>query len=127
MEIAEIYKTFESLGNTKTLQNISRLGVVANTSYGITIPHLRNLAKEIGTNHQLALKMWEENCHERNFVKKAVNWAVRQIGKRSRNLNEKTIELAKQIHATGTSSAKWIASDALRELTNEKIKKRIKR
>ncbi|MDP3580451.1 MAG: DNA alkylation repair protein [Ignavibacteria bacterium] len=64
---------------------------------------------------------------ERNFVKKAVNWALRQIGKRSRFLNEEALKVAREIHSLDSKSAKWIASDAIRELTNPKILARIKR
>jgi len=64
---------------------------------------------------------------ERNFVKKAVNWALRQIGKRNKNLNRKAIILAKKIKKLNSKSAKWIAGDAIRELTGEKILKRINR
>jgi 3-methyladenine DNA glycosylase AlkD len=64
---------------------------------------------------------------ERNFVKKAVNWALRQIGKRSRFLNEEALKVAKEIQALDSKSAKWIASDAIRELTNPKILARLKR
>lgn len=53
---------------------------------------------------------------ERNFVKKAVNWALRQIGKRNPRLRAQAIATAERIHAQGTPSARWIASDALREL-----------
>lgn len=62
---------------------------------------------------------------DRNFVKKAVNWAVRQIGKRNRALNKKTIRLSKEIHALGTAPAHWIASDAMRELTSLAVRKRL--
>ena len=58
---------------------------------------------------------------ERNFVKKAVNWALRQIGKRNLNLNKKAIKVAKEIKKINSQSAKWIANDAIRELTSEKI------
>lgn len=54
---------------------------------------------------------------ERNFVKKAVNWALRQIGKRNPNLNEYAIKAARDIKNMDSKSAKWIASDAIRELT----------
>jgi len=66
---------------------------------------------------------------ERNFVKKAVNWALRQIGKRNANLNKKAIKVAKQIKSLGrqTKSTQWIANNALRELTDNKIKKRLKK
>ncbi len=63
---------------------------------------------------------------ERNFVKKAVNWALRQIGKRNLELNGLAIDTAERIKAPGTKSGRWIAADALRELTNEKVVSRIK-
>jgi 3-methyladenine DNA glycosylase AlkD len=52
----------------------------------------------------------------RLYVKKAVNWALRQIGKRNPRLRKHAIACAQRIQKQGTSSAKWIASDALREL-----------
>ena len=62
---------------------------------------------------------------ERNFVKKAVNWSLRQIGKRNLNLNKLAIKTAEIIKLQDTKSARWIASDALRELQNEKILERL--
>jgi 3-methyladenine DNA glycosylase AlkD len=62
---------------------------------------------------------------ERNFVKKAVNWALRQIGKRSLYLNRLAIKTAEMIQQKDSKAAKWIASDALRELTSSKIQKRL--
>lgn len=64
---------------------------------------------------------------ERNFVRKAVNWALRQIGKRNKNLNEKAIDAAKEIMKLDSRSARWIATDALKELEIEKVKKRLER
>ena len=61
----------------------------------------------------------------RNFVKKAVNWALRQIGKRNLALNKLAIETAERIKRQSTKSARWIASDALRELQSEKVLARI--
>lgn len=63
---------------------------------------------------------------ERNFVKKAVNWALRQIGKRNLHLNQKAIKTAKEIRGIESKSAKWIASDAIRELTSEAVQKRLR-
>jgi len=63
---------------------------------------------------------------ERNFVKKSVNWALRQIGKRNKKLNKEAVKLAKEIQKIESKSAKWIASNALSELGDEKILKRIK-
>ncbi len=53
---------------------------------------------------------------ERNFVKKAVNWALRNIGKRNAALLSAAIGCAERIRLQGTSPARWIAADALREL-----------
>jgi 3-methyladenine DNA glycosylase AlkD len=63
---------------------------------------------------------------ERNFVKKAVNWALRQIGKRNRKLNEAAIGTALRIRYQGSKPARWIAADALRELQNPKILAKLK-
>ncbi|MEX2704802.1 MAG: DNA alkylation repair protein [Candidatus Freyrarchaeum guaymaensis] len=59
----------------------------------------------------------------RIYVKKGVNWMLRQIGKRNLNLNKKAIKIAEEIKQLDSKSAHRIASDALRELTSEKIKK----
>jgi len=64
---------------------------------------------------------------ERNYVKKAVNWALRQIGKRNQRLNRAAIEAAREIHELNSPSARWIASDALRELRSPAVKQRLKR
>ena len=64
---------------------------------------------------------------ERNFVKKAVNWALRGIGKRNKNLNKEAINLAKEILKINFKSAKWIANDAIRELTGQAVQKRLKK
>ena len=62
---------------------------------------------------------------ERNFVKKAVNWALRQTGKRSRALNRKAIACARRIARIDSKPARWIARDALRELEGEKVQRRV--
>jgi 3-methyladenine DNA glycosylase AlkD len=67
-----------------------------------------------------------ESNDDRNFVKKAVNWALRQIGKRNLNLNKKSIIIAEKINKENFKSAKWIAKDALRELKSEKIQEKLK-
>ena len=67
----------------------------------------------------------KEAIDERNFVKKAVNWALRQIGKRNLALNKKTIAVAKEIQKIDSKSAKWITNDAIRELTSEAVQKRL--
>lgn len=67
-----------------------------------------------------------EATDERNFVKKAVNWALRHIGKKNKNLNKAAIKLAKEIKQIDSKSARWIATDAIRELESEKVQKRLK-
>lgn len=64
---------------------------------------------------------------ERNFVKKAANWALRQIGKRNRALNRDAVRTAQAIRRQDTPSARWIAADALRELTSPAVQKRLSR
>ena len=66
-----------------------------------------------------------EATDERNYVKKAANWALRQIGKRNSTLNKKSIETAKEIQKLGSKSARWIASDAVRELTSKSVQDKL--
>lgn len=67
---------------------------------------------------------------ERNFVRKAVNWALRQIGKRNKNLNRESVIQAKEIlkiaEKTGSKSGKWIANNAIIELTGKIVRERLK-
>lgn len=62
---------------------------------------------------------------ERNLVKKAVNWALRNIGKRNVNLNRAAIEVAKEIQRINSKTARWIASDAIRELESKAVQRRL--
>lgn len=62
---------------------------------------------------------------ERNFVRKAVNWALRNIGKRNAALNAEAIAAARRIQQQGSRSARWIAADALRELGSETVRGRL--
>jgi 3-methyladenine DNA glycosylase AlkD len=68
----------------------------------------------------------EYSTDERNFVKKAVNWALRQLGKRNRALNRKAITTAKLIAKIDSKSARWIARDALKELESNAVQSRLK-
>ena len=62
---------------------------------------------------------------KRNFVKKAVNWALRQIGKRNRNLNNLAIDSCRRIIDQDSAPARWIGRDALRELQDNRIRDRL--
>ena len=67
----------------------------------------------------------EKSTDERNFVKKAVNWALRQIGKRNITLNKRCIKLGLKIKEFDAKSARWIALDALRELNSKAVQNRL--
>lgn len=67
-----------------------------------------------------------ESTDQRNFVKKAVNWALRQIGKRNFTLNKKAIKVAEEIQQMDSKAAKWIASDAIRELRSKPVQERLR-
>lgn len=62
---------------------------------------------------------------ERNYVRKAVNWALRSIGKRNARLNRAAIRAAERIHKLDSRAAHWIASDARRELRSAAVQKRL--
>lgn len=74
------------------------------------------------------LRIMQREAHdERHFVKKAVNWALRNVGKRNLPLNREAISTAEKIREQGTRSARWIASDALRELRSQAVQARLRR
>ncbi len=224
MEVEEITQKLKALSNPEAVRGMARFGINPYNTYGISIPNLKKLAKEIGKDHKLALKLWETGIHEarilagfiddhkqvteeqmeewvsgfdswdicdqvlsylfdktpyaypkayqwsqrdeefvkragfvlmaclavhdkkapdekleaflpvikrealdeRNYVKKAVNWALRQIGKRNLYLNDKAVKVTEEIREIDSKSARWIAADALRELTSEAAHNRLK-
>ncbi len=224
MNYAEILQRLKSLANPESVKGMARFGIKPGKVFGVSIPDLRRLAKQIGKNHILAGQLWLSGIHEarilagmvddpeqvtesqmerwakdfdswdlcdqccsnlfdktvfaypkaiewserrqefvkragfvlmavlavhdkaaeddqftqffliikreardeRNFVKKAVNWALRQIGKRNRALNQAAIDVGKEIKTIDSRTARWIAGDALRELTSEKVKSRLR-
>jgi 3-methyladenine DNA glycosylase AlkD len=68
-----------------------------------------------------------EASDDRNFVKKAVNWSLRQIGKRNLALNARAVQTAERIREQDSKAARWIAADALRELTSPAVKEKLSR
>ena len=209
-----VLKELKKHASKKALETRKHFGIHIENSFGLTTPQLRQIAKQIGPNHELALQLWGTGNHEarhiasliavpaqtgedlmeqwlndfnawdivdgccsslfrktplayvkamewtsrekefekragftmmaqlavhdkkapdsqmeeffipiiresadpRNFVRKAVNWALRQIGKRNERLCLKTITVARKIHQKNDATSKWIAADALREL-----------
>ena len=74
------------------------------------------------------LDLVEEHASDRrNYVRKAVNWALRQIGKRSEALHEPALSVAKRLAASDDKTARWIGKDAVRELTDPKQIARLRR
>jgi len=224
MNTTEILNKLKSLANPESVKGMARFGIKPEKAYGVSIPDLRRLAKQIGKNHDLAGQLWSSGIHEarilagmiddpeavtevqmeswvadfdswdvcdqccsnlfdktvfaypkaiewsarrqefvkragfvlmavlavhdkaadddrflqffpiikreagdeRNFVKKAVNWALRQIGKRNPALNRAAINLGQEIKTIDSRAARWIAGDALRELASEKIQTRLR-
>jgi len=223
MTVQQILSRLESLGSPKNVAGMARFGIITNKAFGVSSSAIRTIAKKVGHNHVLALKLWttkiydarilaaftddpefvtenqmerwvkdfdnwaicdgvclhlfrktpfawtkakqwtkrkeefvkragftlfatlavhdkqaddkiflrllpiikRESKDERNGVKKAINWALRQIGKRNLTLNKAAIQTAKEIKEIDSPSARWIASDALRELMSDVVKKRL--
>jgi 3-methyladenine DNA glycosylase AlkD len=73
------------------------------------------------------LKIIEREADDdRNFVRKAVNWALRNIGKRNLTLNRAAIATARRIQKRESRAARWMAADALRELEGEAVQARLR-
>lgn len=223
MRTSEILQRLKSMSNPDAVQGMGRYGIATENTFGVSIPDLRKLAKEIGTDHATAKELWSSRIHEarilasmvddpalvteaqmerwvldfdswdvcdqccsnlfsytahawtkvpewsrrpeefvkraafalaaalavhdkrasddafvalltiiereatdeRNYVRKAVNWALRQIGKRNHALNHAAIETARTIQKLDSRCAAWVATDAFRELTSESVRARL--
>lgn len=224
LSLKSIIRELESLSDLSALEGMASFGITPGKAFGVAIPELRRMAKNIGKDHELAASLWIYGCREtqilasmvddvryvtneqmeewvsefdyweicdqccmnlfedmpcaydkaiqwsrreeefvkragfvlmarlavsdkkavderfiaffpmikegaldkRNFVKKAVNWALRQIGKRNLLLNARAIELAEELQQTGNTSARWVAADTIRELTGGKVQNKLK-
>jgi 3-methyladenine DNA glycosylase AlkD len=93
---------------------IKRAGFVLMAEYAV-----HNKTAKDGVFTALLPIIEREAWDDRNFVKKAVNWALRQIGKRNINLEAAAIECANRILTQNSKPGKWIASNALNELTKK--------
>lgn len=222
---AKAVRELKRLGEKRNVEGMARYGIRAKKVYGVSKPKLDALAKRIGKNHDLGMRLWATGIHdarilgvliseaekvsarqmdswvkdfdnwdvcdgscchlfvfakpawkkafawtgrkkefekragfamaaflavhdkkaedgiylkflkviereawdERNFVRKAVNWALRNIGKRNLRLNRAAILSAERIRRQDTRAARWIAGDALRELQGEAVQRRLLR
>ena len=93
-----------------------RAGFVLMATYGFADKNAENKVFE-----QFFPILIKHANNERIYVKKAINWALRQIGKRNVDLQKKAIIIAKEILKQDSKSAQWIAKDALKELQGEKV------
>ena len=221
MRYGEVIARLKAEANPDNVAGMARFGIRPARAFGVSMPVLKKMAREIGKDHAMALKLWASAIHEarvlaamiddpvqvsqkqmdswaadfdswavcdstcgylfdkspfawekalqwsgrreefvkragfalmawlavhdkraedekfipmleiiereasdgRNFVRKAVNWALRQIGKRNKNLHKLALETARRIRALDSTHARWVASDALLELTSEKVLK----
>ncbi len=222
MNYNEVISKLNEMAKPKNAEGMKRFGIVHKKNLGISVTNLRKFAKKIGTNHELAVKLWEtgirdarmiaaciedpetvsegqveswlkdincwdlcdhccghffdktpfsytkaiewssrseefekragfslvawlavhdkekddkwfedflkiikrESTDSRNYVKKAVNWSLRQIGKRNKVMNKKAIKTALELSKKENKTARWIGKDAFCELKSDKIKKR---
>jgi 3-methyladenine DNA glycosylase AlkD len=224
MDCDIVIARLRSMGSEHDRQGMGRFGINVDNALGISIYELRKVAKEIGTDHDLALQLWDTGIHEarilasyiedphqmteaqmerwvadfdswdlcdqvcglfeetpfvhqkifewsrrdgefvkraafaliagvavhdkkasddpfesffpliveqstdnRNFVKKAVNWALRNVGKRNHSLNQQAIAIAAELKESSDRAARWIGSNAHRELTSNKVQDRLNR
>jgi 3-methyladenine DNA glycosylase AlkD len=67
-----------------------------------------------------------EAWDDRNFLRKAVNWALRNIGKRNLRLNRAAVACALRIRKSGSRAARWIAADAIRELRSTAVQSKLR-
>jgi len=223
MDSGKLIKKLKSTGSEANRKGMARFGIKTDKAFGVNLPVLRAIAKEIGRDHELALKLWDSDWHEakllasmiadpkkltekqmekwvlgidswdvcditcgglfwqtdfaerkvfewvereeefvrrtgfvliasfavkkkdakdfyfnkffplmkkyafdeRNYVWKAVNWSLRQVGKRNLVLNKKCIKVGEQILKQDTWPARKIANDALRELRSEAVQTRL--
>jgi 3-methyladenine DNA glycosylase AlkD len=98
---------------------MARFGIHATNLIGLSVPPIRAIARRVGRDQALAeLRSLIEKYafDDRNFVRKGVNWALRNIGKRNTTLRPPAIACSQRIRAQSTKAARWIAADALREL-----------
>ena len=224
LEVKQVIDRLKSISDPKAVEGMARFGIQSSNSFGVSVPKLRTLAREIGRDHLLASQLWETRLHDarllatmiddprqvtvaqmekwvrdfdswdvvdgccgnlfdktpfavsrakewcrreaeyekragfvlmaelavhdkkatdqvfldflpliiggasdkRNFVKKAVNWSLRQIGKRNLKLNKAAAKTALKIRKMESGSAKWVASDALRELKSPQVQERLR-
>jgi len=84
MQYEAILKRLKTLANPDAVEDMKRFGITAKNTYGVSIPNLRTLAKEIGKNHSLALQLWSSDIHDAKILASLID-------------NPKTVETSHKI------------------------------
>src|SRR6266487_2429366 len=116
----QIIANLKQQANAQNVEGMARFGIRPAQVLGISMPTLRKMADEAFLQFFPLIKHYADD--ERNFVKKAVNWALRQIGKRNSHLRTLALECAYDIQRMDSKTAQWLAKDALKELQAKEIK-----
>ena len=99
---------------------------VRRTAFAMLAWSAVHLKKEPDATFLAYLPLIEKHAGDpRNFVRKAVNWALRQIGKRSMALHAHALALAERLAASSEKTARWVGEDAVKELTDAKQLERL--
>jgi 3-methyladenine DNA glycosylase AlkD len=106
--------------STRTAEYVKRAGFVLMAAMAV---HDKRASDELFLEFLGVIEAQADD--NRNLVKKGVNWALRQIGKRNTRLRDAAIAVCRRLRARASSAARWVASDALRELTNPKTVARV--
>ncbi len=110
------------LWTTRDHEFTKRAGFVLMAEHAI---HAKNMDNEAFMPYLTIIE--REAADNRNFVKKAINWALRQMGKRNKALHVQALMCAERLLVVNSPSARWIARDAIRELNSDAVKKKIYR
>jgi len=110
VDFVEIMQRLASEADRNALEGMARFGIPTDDRFESLLPLIVREADD-----------------ERKYVRKAVSWALRQIGKRNRALNRAAVRTAKEVARLDSPSARSIASDALRELRSDKVRERLRK
>jgi len=127
--LSEILSELKAMGSARSREGMARYGInVERAGFAMIASLAVHDTKADDAVFEAYLPLIEREAgDDRNFVKKAVNWALRNIGKRNRRLNKLAVAAARRGEQQASRSARWIARDALRELTSEKGPSRLRK
>jgi len=68
LEVKQVVDRLKSLGDPKAVEGMARFGIQSSNSFGVSVPKLRTLAREVGRDHPLALQLWETGLHDARLL-----------------------------------------------------------